>query len=104
MRDVHPPYVAISEIASPALGADTLIDAFRNRLHKVDVVQGFLGLEVLQDCRSPYRFLMITRWRAKSDFMRYMRSPEHRESHARIPSGSLRPRPAGFSEYELVAT
>src|ERR1700693_6298816 len=104
MSEVHAPYVAISEIVSPAIGTDTLIEAFRHRLHKVDVFQGFLGLEVLQDCRAPHRFLMITRWRAKSDFIRYMRSVEHRESHARIPRGSLRPRPAGFSEYELVAT
>lgn len=96
-------YVAISEIAVPPSGIDTLVQAFRRRLGEVDAFDGFAGLEVLRDRRRPDRFLMITRWQSKEHFRRYMRSDAHRASHARIPGGPDAPRPAGFVDYDLVA-
>jgi heme-degrading monooxygenase HmoA len=96
-------YVAISEISVPESGAAGLVEAFRQRLRAVDSFEGFLGLEVLRDRRDASRFLMLTRWRSRELFLAYMRSQAHRESHSRIAKGPGAPRPAGFSDYELVA-
>ena len=96
-------YVAISEIAVPAEGADALEEAFRNRLGEVDDWPGFLGLEVLRHRRHCGTYLMVSRWSSKETFQAYMRSASHKTSHARIPEGDLAPRPAGFDDYDVVA-
>ena len=97
------PYVAVSEIAVDEQGVDALRAAFADRLHAVDAWDGFLGLELLADRRRPGRYLMISRWRSKEVFTQYMRSNDHRESHARIPRGPHAPRAAGFDEFDVVA-
>jgi heme oxygenase (mycobilin-producing) len=96
-------YVAISEIAVPAEGAAALEETFRNRLGEVDGWPGFLGLEVLRHRRHCGTYLMVSRWTSKETFQEYMRSESHRASHDRIPGGELRPRPAGFDDYDVVA-
>lgn len=96
-------YVAVSEIEVPEAGVDALIKAFTARLGAVDGWRGFLGLEVLQARTRSTEFLMITRWESREDFLSYMRSAEHRESHARVPVGDDRPRGAGFRDYHVVA-
>lgn len=97
-------YVAISEIAVPAEGAEALETAFRSRLGAVDRWPGFLGLEVLRHRRREGCYLMISRWTTKATFQAYMRSVEHRTSHDRIPEGEHAPRPAGFDDYDVIAT
>jgi heme-degrading monooxygenase HmoA len=97
-------YVAISEIAVAGEGADALEDAFRDRLGAVDRWPGFLGLEVLRHRRRAGSYLMISRWTSKDAFQDYMRSAVHKTSHDRIPSGPHAPRPAGFDDYDVVAT
>jgi heme-degrading monooxygenase HmoA len=97
-------YVAISEIAVDEAGAPALEAAFRDRLGAVDEWPGFLGLEVLRHRRRPGTYLMISRWESKETFQAYMRSDTHDRSHARIPGGPHAPRPAGFGDYEVVAT
>ena len=84
-------------------GAEALTVAFNDRLHAVDQWPGFSGLELLQDRRHPERYLMITRWHTRAQFVAYMRSEDHRRSHRRIDRGAGGPRPAGFTEYDLVA-
>jgi heme-degrading monooxygenase HmoA len=97
------PYVGISEITVPAGGAASLRRAFAERLGAVDHWPGFGGLELLQDRKQPGRYLMITRWATRAQFLAYMRSEDHRRSHQRIDRGSEGPRPAGFREYDQVA-
>jgi len=97
-------YVAISEIAVDAEGVAALEAQFRARLGLVDEWPGFLGLEVLRHRRRPGTYLMISRWTSKDAFQAYMRSEEHDRSHARIPGGPHAPRPAGFGDYEVIAT
>ena len=98
------PYVAVSEIAVDVEGTPALRAAFDDRLRAVESWEGFLGLELLADRRQAGRYLMISRWQSKEVFVRYMRSDDHRESHARIPSGPHAPRAAGFDEFDVVAT
>lgn len=96
-------YVAISHIEVPEQGGAALEAAFRTRLGAVDDWPGFRGLEVLADRRRPSHYVMISRWSSREDFVAYLRSDDHRRSHARIPGGPERPRAAGFEEYEPVA-
>jgi heme-degrading monooxygenase HmoA len=96
-------YVAVSSIEVPEEGADALVAAFADRLGAVDDWPGFLGLEVLADRRRASHYLMISRWESRERFLEYMRSDDHRRSHARIPGGPLSPRAAGFDEYVPVA-
>jgi heme oxygenase (mycobilin-producing) len=98
------PFVAVSEIAVPPPGSAALEAAFADRLGEVDDWPGFLRLEVWQDERSPGRYLMVSWWYAEADFRAYLASDAHRRSHARIPGGEHRPRPAGLTRYRLVAT
>jgi heme oxygenase (mycobilin-producing) len=97
------PYVAVSEIVVHPDGADALQDAFAHRLGAVDRWDGFLGLEVLADRRTAGRYLMISRWRSRERFLAYLRSDDHRRSHARIPGPPHAPHAAGFDEFDVVA-
>lgn len=83
-------------------GRETALrEAFDERLGAVDAWDGFLGLELLADRKHAGRYLMVSRWRSKDVFITYMRSEDHARSHARIPDG---PRPAGFDEFDVVAS
>jgi diguanylate cyclase (GGDEF)-like protein len=100
---VAPPYVAFSEIAVPEQGADALVAAFEDRLGAVDGWPGFRHLEVWSDAVDPTHYVMVSWWDTEDSFRAYMRSGEHRRSHARIPTGELRPRPDTFRAYRIVA-
>ena len=97
------PYVAVSEISVPEAGAEALERAFRDRLRAVDGWPGFQGLELLKDRKASGRYLMICRWDSRDHFLAYMRSDDHKRSHARIPRGPDGPSPAGFTEYDRIA-
>ena len=97
------PYVALSEIRVDPEGVPALREAFDDRLRAVDRWEGFLGLELLADRRDTGRFVMVSRWSSREVFVQYMRSEDHRRSHARISRGPHGPRPAGFDEFDVVA-
>jgi heme-degrading monooxygenase HmoA len=65
--------------------ADTLVRAFRDRIHLVDDADGFIGLEVWQSDKQPDELIMVSRWRDRDAFSRYMKSDAHERSHERIP-------------------
>jgi heme oxygenase (mycobilin-producing) len=77
-------YVSVSRLRVSPERATELVYAFRRRVHLVDRFEGFLGLEVWQSEREPGEILMVSRWRDRDAFKRYMRSEAHRVSHARI--------------------
>jgi heme-degrading monooxygenase HmoA len=95
-------YVVTSELrATPDGGADTLLAAFRDRVHLVDGYAGHDRLEVWRDLRDADRFVMTSWWESKDAFVAYMRSEEHRLSHARVPHEAVRP--VAVSRYDVVA-
>jgi heme-degrading monooxygenase HmoA len=77
-------YVSMSRLRVDAARADELVRAFRRRARLVDSFDGFLRLEVWQSDREPGEVLMVSHWRDRESFRAYMRSHEHRISHARI--------------------
>ena len=67
--------------------ADELVRAFRGRIGLVDAADGFVDLEVWQSDRDPGELIMVSRWRDRDAFKRYMKSADHRVSHDRIDPG-----------------
>ncbi len=96
-------FVAFSHLSVPEAGSDDLIEAFGDRLGRVERWPGFRHLEVWQDHHDPTVFVMVTWWEDEASFRAYMGSDDHRRSHARISSGPLRPRPETFVRYRVVA-
>ena len=77
-------YVSMSRLRVAAAESDALVAAFRRRAHLVDSAPGFVDLEVWRSDRDPEEVLMVSRWRDRAAFTAYMRSTEHKASHARI--------------------
>ena len=65
--------------------ADELVRAFRARARLVDHADGFVDLQVWQSDRDAGELIMVSRWRDRTAFTAYMRSDDHKISHARIP-------------------
>lgn len=99
-------YVSVSHLRIAEDEASGLIHAFQGRVHLVDSALGFQRLEVWQGS-EPGEILMVSWWRDRECFKAYMRSPEHRTSHDRIPP-ELRDqikleRLQNITSYEIVA-
>ena len=77
-------YVSMSRLRVASGQSDALVAAFRRRAHLVDDADGFVDLPVWRSDRDREEVLMVSRWRDRAAFTAYMRSAEHRISHARI--------------------
>jgi len=97
-------FVVASELAVDPGGASALESAFGDRLGQVEGHPGFQRLEVWRDDHSEGSYLMVTWWDDETAFRTYMRSPEHRVSHDRIPTEPSRARGVGLRRFTRVAT
>ena len=101
-------YISLSRLRVHAERADELVQAFRARAHLVDSADGFLGLEVWRSDREADELIMVSRWRDRGCFQRYMKSEEHLVSHNRIPPELQRAikleRLEHLRTYDVVAT
>jgi heme-degrading monooxygenase HmoA len=96
-------FVAVSDLSVPEAGRAALVAAFRERLGAVDGRPGFQRLEVWEDPTDPTALVMVSWWDSEAAFSSYMRSDDHRRSHARIPDGPHRARPRRFRRYQVIA-
>lgn len=79
-------YISMSRLRISDDRADQLVAAFRRRMGAVDAHDGFIDLQVWRSDRDPDELCMVSRWRDRECFTRYMRSEDHRASHDRIDS------------------
>jgi len=77
-------YVSVSRLRVEPSATEELVEAFRSRVHLVDHFDGFLGLEVWLSDQDMGEVLMVSRWNTRADFTAYMKSTEHKASHARV--------------------
>jgi heme-degrading monooxygenase HmoA len=77
-------YISMSRLRLPVAQVPELLEAFRNRAGLVDTAAGFVDLEVWLSDRDPGEVIMVSRWRSRDAFTRYMKSDDHKVSHARI--------------------
>ena len=81
-------FLSQSEIVVPPAQGASLEEAFAARAKLVDGHAGFLGLELLKDLRGEGgRYVLLTRWRSRVDFVAYMRSGDHGRAHERLHPG-----------------
>src|SRR4051812_41570058 len=80
-------YVSMSRLRIKPERAPELVAAFRDRVGLVDGFEGFVDLQIWQSDRDPGEILMVSRWDTRAHFTAYMRSREHKVSHARIDPG-----------------
>jgi heme oxygenase (mycobilin-producing) len=96
-------FVVTSDVRVAEAGAAVLEAAFADRMRLVEGHPGFQRLEVWRDERDPGAFVMVSWWDDEASFRAYMRSPDHRLSHARIPTDPARARPAGLRRFRRVS-
>jgi heme oxygenase (mycobilin-producing) len=97
-------FVVTSELRVRPDASQELVEAFRDRAHLVDARDEFDHLEVWRDQADAGRFMMTSWWASRAAFVDYMRSDDHRRSHARITHGPGRPRPVQLCRFDIVAT
>ena len=97
-------HVVLSELAVAEEGGAALEAAFQGRLGEADAFPGFIRLEVWKDEARPGRYLMISWWTNPDAFRAYLRSDQHRRSHARIPTEPARPRGVRVERFSLLST
>ena len=101
-------YVSLSRLRVAPERADELVAAFRRRAHLVDDADGFVDLEVWRSDREADALIMVSRWRDRGCFQRYMKSDAHAVSHRRIPPDLQRAikleRLEHLHTYDVVAT
>ncbi len=100
---VTDPFVAVSDLTVPVAGRAALVAAFGHRLGAVDAWPGFQSLQVWADPADATALVMVSWWDTEEAFNAYMRSDDHRRSHARIPGGPDRARPRKFRRYKVIA-
>jgi|GEM_PF-1816712 heme-degrading monooxygenase HmoA len=98
-----PAFVVTSEVTIGGIGAERLEAAFADRLREVDNYPGFHRLEVWRDTSRAGIYLMVTWWDSPESFTAYLRSPQHRRSHDRIPTDPARPRGTGLHRFERIS-
>lgn len=91
-----------SAISVPEAGAAALEAAFRARLGLVETAAGFRRLEVWSDHTAAGSYVMVSWWAAEADFRAYMKSDNHRRSHARTPRGEHRPRAVSVRRFTVL--
>lgn len=79
-------FVFISHLRVPVEDHAELERHFRERSHRVDGLPGFLYLQLLRPQATEATHTFLTAWEDRAAFRRYMRSPEHAESHSREPA------------------
>jgi heme-degrading monooxygenase HmoA len=77
-------YVSMSRLHVEADRSDELVAAFRSRVGLVESHDGFIDLQVWRSDRDPAEVLMVSRWNHRDAFKAYMKSADHRLSHARL--------------------
>ena len=95
-------FVVQSSISVPEAGVAALEAAFRDRLGLVDGASGFRRLEVWADEAAAGAYVMVSWWACQADFQAYMKSQDHRQSHARTPRGEHRPRAVSVDRFTVI--
>ncbi|OOZ34144.1 antibiotic biosynthesis monooxygenase family protein [Solemya velesiana gill symbiont] len=80
-------FVALSKFVVANGMESEVLEAFRNRPHKVDSEAGFVRLEVMTPCEHPEEFWLVTYWQDKTSWKRWYRSHSFKRVHDWMPKG-----------------
>ncbi len=80
-------FLAISKFRVKNGISDAVRDAFINRPHLVEQIDGFIDMEVYRPTDDETEFWLLTRWQNKQQFLAWHHSDAHKQSHQGIPKG-----------------
>ena len=81
--------VAYSSVRIADRAAESeFLAALRTRSRQVDRFPGFVRYELRRDARCRHRYVIATWWQSRADLQRYLASPEHRQTHARLSAAT----------------
>lgn len=86
--------VVINVLTVPDAGGEVLEERFAGRAGHVEKAEGFEGFQLLRPTDGTDRYLVVTRWRERSDFERWLASEEFGRGHAQAAAaarGEARP-------------
>lgn len=95
-------FVFVSHLTVPEADHAELERHFRERSRLVDGFAGFLYLQLLKPEGGDSTHTFVTAWTDRAAFKRYMRSPEHAESHAREPAEIMARSRVRHEAYEVL--
>jgi heme oxygenase (mycobilin-producing) len=96
--------VALSRFTIANDMTDQVRNAFRDRLHLVDLASGFLGMEVMSPIGDLAEVWLVTRWCDEQSYRDWHRGHAYHESHKGIPKGlKLVPGSAEVRLFEVFA-
>ncbi len=100
-----PGFVALSRFVIANGMTEVVKAAFRNRLHLVDDVAGYLRMEVISPLERPEEIWLITFWTDEASFHAWHRSHLHHASHRGMPKGlKLLPGETQLRRFEHVGS
>lgn len=79
----RPPFVAINFIECNPEYVERFEMLFSSRVHAIDRMPGFLGMEVLKCTERDKPYLVVSRWKDEQSFQAWVGSPEFHEGHKR---------------------
>lgn len=79
-------------------------EAFQNRPHLVDIVPGFVRMEVMSPTDKPEEIWLKTYWLDEASFDSWHRSHAYHDSHQGMPKGlKLVPKSTEIRRFEIFA-
>ncbi|MBF0265199.1 MAG: antibiotic biosynthesis monooxygenase [Gammaproteobacteria bacterium] len=97
-------YIVISKFKVANDMSCDVQQAFKNRPHLVDQVEGFIAMEVLQPEHQPDEFWLLTRWSDQEKYQQWHRGHSYKKSHQGIPKGlKLIPGETEIRHFELLS-
>lgn len=80
-------FLAISKFKVKNGIENQVCEAFINRPHLVDSIDGFIDMEVYSPAEDNTEFWLLTRWLSQEQFLSWHNSDAHKQSHQGIPKG-----------------
>lgn len=98
-------FVALSRFAVANDKTNEVLQAFKNRPHFVDNVEGFIKMDVIRPQEDPHEFWLITYWQDEMCFKQWHKSHTYHDSHDGIPKGlKLDPSKTSLTFFEHIAS
>lgn len=97
-------FVAQSRFAVANGMENEVREAFINRPHLVDGVDGFIRMEVLSPEKEPNVFVLMTYWQNKETWKEWFKGHNYKASHKQIPRGvKLVPQSRKMDYFHLIS-
>jgi heme oxygenase (mycobilin-producing) len=98
-------FIAVSQFTIANDKTDEVKQAFRDRPHLVEQVEGFVRMEVFSPRETPAEIWLVTYWDSEDSFNVWHHSHLYRESHKGIPKGlKLVPQSARLRFFDSVCS